>query len=175
MDDAIADACARGYADADPSADLEGLDAATKLVILCAVGFGLKVQPRQIDTRPTARVRPEDFRAARLRAGTIRQVAHADYDYEQAVLTAWVAPIFVPGTSVFSRMCGPRNAAIIAGQYAGEVIVAGTGAGPEATAVAAIGDLAAIARDRAAIVPAPVLREPRIIVGLTDSTIAEAV
>jgi hypothetical protein len=51
----------------------------------------------------------------------------------------------------------------------------GTGAGGDATAVAAIGDLVAIARDRAAIVPAPVLTEPRHIQGLTDHKLAEAV
>jgi homoserine dehydrogenase len=175
MDDAVAEACAHGYSDADPSADLDGLDAATKLAILCGVGFRLKVLPAQIDTRGTSHLRPENFRAAKLRAGTIRQVAHADYDRERGVLTAWVAPIFVPGTSVFGGMTGPQNAAIIAGEYAGDIVVTGQGAGADATAVAAIGDLVAIARDRAAIVPAPIFKEPKTIVGLADDKIAEAV
>jgi homoserine dehydrogenase len=55
IDEAIADACARDYAEADPSADLDGVDAAAKLAILCALGFRLRLTPTQIDTRTTAR------------------------------------------------------------------------------------------------------------------------
>src|SRR5262249_22193077 len=153
LDDAIAEACARGYADADPTADLDGFDAAAKLAILCAIGFGVRVLPAQVDARTTGVVKPENFRAARLRGGTIRQVAHADYDREQSVLTVWVAPIFVPSTSVFARTSGPQNTATIASLYAGDVVLSGTGAGGEAIAATLIGDLLAIARDRAAIVP----------------------
>jgi homoserine dehydrogenase len=175
IDESIADACARGYTEADPSADLEGADAAAKLVILCALAFGLRVMPGQVEMRTTARVRPEDFRTARLRNGTIRQIAHADYDRVRSALSVWVAPMFVPRDSLFARTLGPQNAAVIVGAYGGEVTVTGTGAGGEATAVGAIGDLAAIARDRAAIVPAPVLVEPREISGLSDHQLAEAV
>lgn len=175
MDDAIADACARGYADADPSADLEGVDAATKLAILCALAFGLRVLPSQIETRGTGRVDAEDFRRARQRSGTIRQVAHAAYDPDSSSLVTWVAPIYLPNTAPLARVVGPQNAALITGVYAGEVFVAGKGAGVDAAAVAAIGDLTMIARDRAAIVPAPVLKEPKIIKSLTDIKLAEAV
>jgi homoserine dehydrogenase len=175
MDDAIAEACARGYADADPSADLDGFDAAAKLAILCAVGFGVRLLPAQVDTRTAGQLKPESFRAARLRGGTIRQVAHADYDRERSVLTAWVAPIFVPSTSVFARTAGPQNTAVVAGVHAGDVVLSGTGAGGEAVAVTLIGDLIAIARDRAAIVPAPRLSDAKQILGLTDLKFAEAV
>ena len=88
---------------------------------------------------------------------------------------AWVAPTFVPAASVFARATGPQNAAVITGVYAGEITLTGQGAGGDATAVAALGDLIAIARDRAAIVPAPVLKEPGEIRGLTDNKLAEAV
>jgi homoserine dehydrogenase len=177
MDEAIAEACARGYAEADPSADLDGVDAAAKLAILCAVGFGVRISPARIDTRSSARVQPEDFAAARQRGGTIRQVAHAEYDRVRGSLAAWVAPTFVARTSLFARLTGPENAAVIAGAHAGEITITGVGAGGDATAVAAIGDLVAIARDRAAIVPAPVLVEPKFISGGPhhDIIIAEAV
>ena len=99
--------------------------------------------------------RPTTFARARQRGGTIRQVAHADYDPDRSILTVWVAPIFVAVASVFARTDGPQNAAIIAGVHAGDVVISGAGAGGDAVAVAAIGDLALIARDRAAIVPAP--------------------
>jgi homoserine dehydrogenase len=175
MDEAIADACARGYAEADPSADLDGIDAAAKLAILCMLGFKLRVMPSQIETRTTVRLNAEDFREASLRGGTIRQLAYAEYQRERSRLIAWVAPAFVPHGAFFARATGPENAAMITGAFAGEVKLSGAGAGGDATAVALIGDLIAIARDRAAIVPAPTLTEPRIVEGLSDRKLAEAV
>jgi len=175
LDDALEDARLRGLAEADPSADLDGDDAAAKLAILCALGFQLRVSPARIETRTTARIQPEDFREASLRGGTIRQIAYADYDRERSSLTVWVAPVFVGRTSLFARTIGPQNAAIVTGAYAGDMTITGTGAGGEATAVAAIGDLVAIARDHAAIVPAPILTEPKEIRGLVDHKLAEAV
>jgi hypothetical protein len=82
--------------------------------------------------------------------------------------------MFVPASSVFARATGPQNAAVITGAYAGEITITGPGVGGDATAVAVLGDLVAIARDRAAIVPAPVLKEPAEIKGLTDDTLASA-
>jgi homoserine dehydrogenase len=175
MDDAIADACAHGYAEGDPTADLDGADAAAKLAIVCGLGLGLRVLPDQIDARTAGRLTPDDFHAARQRGGTIRQIAHADYDPDRSTLTVWVAPVFVGLTSIFARTDGPRNTAIIAGVHAGDVVISGAGAGGDAVAVAAIGDLALIARDRAAIVPAPRLANPDTILGLSDLKFAEAV
>ena len=175
MDEAVAEACARGYADTNPATDLDGLDAAAKLAILCAVGFGLRVLPTQIETRTTAGISASDFREARLRGGTLRQVAHAEFDAGAGKLTAWVAPIFVPGASVFGQTRGPGNAAVVTTAHAGSVVLSGIGAGGEATAVAALADLVAIAKDRAAIVPAPTLVEPKEITGLSDNAFAEAV
>ncbi len=175
MDEAVAEACARGFAETNPSTDLDGLDAAAKLSILCAVGFGLRVLPSQIETRTTVGVGAPEFREARLRAGTLRQVAHARFDADTGTLAAWVAPIFVPGASVFGQTKGPGNAAVVTTAHAGPVVLSGVGAGGEATAVAALADLVAIAKDRAAIVPAPTLVEPRAITGLSDNAFAEAV
>ncbi len=175
IDEAIADACARGYADADPTADLEGADAAAKLVMVCALAFGLRILPEQVETRTTARIRPEDFRTARLRQGTIRQLAHAEYDRDRSALSVWVAPMFVSRSSLFAHVTGPQNAAVIVGAHAGEITVTGAGAGGDAVATAVVGDLVAIARDRAAIVPAPLLTAPKQITGLSDHKLAEAV
>jgi homoserine dehydrogenase len=175
IDEAIADACARGYAEADPSADLGGGDAAAKLSILCMLGFGLRVAPGQIDTRTTERLQPDDFLDAERRGGTIRQIAHAEYLRKPSTLVAWVAPTFVPRESLLARAVGPENVAIITGEFAGEITLTGVGTGGDATAVAALGDLIAIARDRAAIVPAPILTEPETIQGLPDHKLAEAV
>ena len=125
--------------------------------ILCGLAFGLRVDPSQIDTRSSASIGPGDLARAHRAGGTIRQIAHAEYDRAQATLTAWVAPVVVPRTSIFGRATGPQNAALITSAYSGEIGMSGAGAGGDATAVAILSDLGTIARDRAAIVPAPSL------------------
>jgi homoserine dehydrogenase len=155
-----------GYAEADPAVDLDGGDARAKLAILCALAFNLRVDPTAIATRSVTSLRAADFPALRRRGATIRQLAHAEYDERRSALTAWVAPAAVPRTSLFARTAGPRNAAIITGRHSGDVGISGAGAGGDATAVAILSDLVAIARDRAAIVSAPVLSVPHTIHGL---------
>jgi homoserine dehydrogenase len=167
MAEALAGARARGYAEADSSADLDGHDAAAKLAIVAALAFGLRVDPSQIPTRTTATVTPADVAHAAASGAAVRQVAHAEYDRAASALTAWVSPATVSRESIFGRTTGPQNAAIITGEYSGETGIFGTGAGGDATAVAILSDIAAIARDRAAIVPAPVLSLPRTIMGPT--------
>ena len=157
LDAAVRDARARGYAEADPSADLDGHDARAKLAILCALAFGLRLDPSQIDLRSSAAINAADFARARQHGATIRQIAYAEYDRATSALTAWVAPVEVDLTSIFARTKGPQNAALITGAHSGETGIFGAGAGGDATAVAVLGDIAAIARDKAAIVPAPIL------------------
>jgi homoserine dehydrogenase len=175
MDEAVADACARGYAELNPATDLDGHDAAAKLSILCALGFGLRVLPTEIETRTTTGIAIPEFREARMRGATIRQIAHARFDRAADTLTVWVSPQQVPLTSLFGRTTGPGNAAVMTSAMAGEVSLTGVGAGGDAKAVSAVADLVTIARDRAAIVPAPVLAAPAIIKGFSDQTLAEAV
>lgn len=169
LEEAVADARARGYAEADASLDLDGVDAAAKLAILCGLAFGLRVSPDEIATRSAATIAEHDFAEARISGATIRQIACAGYDVGRSTLTAWVAPVVVPRASAFGRTSGPENVAVITGTYSGDTVIAGIGAGGDATAVAVVSDIVAIARDRAAIVPAPSLSAPARIVGLPDS------
>jgi homoserine dehydrogenase len=155
LPDALRAARARGYAEADPSADLDGDDARAKLAILCALAFGVRVDPARIPARSAASITAAAIAAARRRGAALRQIAHADFDRASSTLTAWVAPIEVPRDSIFGRTVGAQNAAIVTGAHSGDTGLFGTGAGGDATAVAILSDLAAIARDRAAIVPAP--------------------
>jgi homoserine dehydrogenase len=157
MKEALADARTLGLAEADPSADLDGSDAAAKLAILCALAFGLRVDPTQVDVRSSAGVTARDLARARATGATIRQLARAAFDRSTSSLTARVGPVTVPVGSIFAATVGPRNAAIITGEHSGDTVICGTGAGGDATAVAILSDLAAIACDRAAVVPAPVL------------------
>ncbi|MBI3494012.1 MAG: homoserine dehydrogenase [Acidobacteria bacterium] len=170
LEDAIRDAQSRGYAERDPRLDLDGDDARAKLAILCAVAFGLRVTPADIAVRSSASVSVADMDAARRRGATIRQLACASCDADRSTLTAWVAPTLVSRHSLFGRAAGPQNAAIVTGAHAGQVGVFGAGAGGDATAVAVISDLVAIARDRAAVVPPPVLTRPRAILGFDSSS-----
>jgi homoserine dehydrogenase len=157
LDAAVRAAQALGYAEADPATDLDGDDARAKLAILCALAFGLRVDPAAIGATSCASTTAADFSRARLRGATIRQVAHADYDRATTTLAAWVAPTEVAGGSLFARTVGPQNAAVVTGEHSGEIGIFGAGAGGDATAVAILSDIAAIARDPAAIVPPPVL------------------
>jgi homoserine dehydrogenase len=157
LETAVRDAQSRGYAEADPSADLDGEDARAKLSILCALAFGLRVDPARIDVRSSASIGAADFAQARRRGATIRQIAHAEFDYASRELTARVAPVEVDRGSIFAKATGPQNAALITGAHSGEIGIFGAGAGGDATAVAILGDIRAIARDKAAIVPAPIL------------------
>ncbi|MBE3135618.1 MAG: homoserine dehydrogenase, partial [Acidobacteria bacterium] len=75
---ALAEAQALGYAEADPSADVEGFDARAKLAILCAIGLGVWVNPRDIPCASIAGLGPDDFRDARVAGCTIRQVSRAE-------------------------------------------------------------------------------------------------
>jgi homoserine dehydrogenase len=165
FDSALADAKRRGYAEADPTLDLDGFDARAKLAILCAHAFGLRVDPERIAARSSRWITPADVETAHGAGGAIRQLAFADFDRGSGTLTAWVAPAIVPHGSLFQRTTGPGNAAVISGAYAGPIEIAGAGAGGDATAVAILSDIIAIARDRAAIVPAPALSVPRAIRG----------
>jgi homoserine dehydrogenase len=155
LSEALADARARGYAEADPRADLDGDDARAKLAILCALAFGVRVEASDIPARSARSIQAGDFVEARRRQGTIRQLAHAEYDRARSQLSAWIGPAFVPGDSVFARATGPQNVAVVTGEHSGEIGIFGAGAGGDATAVAIIGDVVSIARDRAAIVPPP--------------------
>ncbi len=155
MEAALALARRQGLAEADPSADIGGDDARAKLAILCALAFGLRVDPAQIPGMSCASVTAADIAAAVRAGGTIRQIARAEYDDACATLTASVGPAFVDRSSIFARTTGAGNAAIVTGGCSGDVGIFGVGAGGDATSVAIVSDVVAIARDRAAVVPAP--------------------
>jgi homoserine dehydrogenase len=163
---ALADARQRGFAEADASDDLDGIDARAKLTILCQLAFGLNVDPALIDTASIRGIDADDFMSARQRGQTIRQIAYAAYDRPTRTLSAWIAPSLVPLSSLFARTTGVQNMVVTRGEYAGEMTFSGPGAGGDATAVAVISDLLTIARDRAAIVPAPRLTSPDNVTGL---------
>jgi homoserine dehydrogenase len=144
--DALARAQELGYAETDPTEDVEGYDARAKLAILCAVGLRTQVAPTDIATRPLTLVDRIDFRYAGALDCTIRQISRAALDLSSAGrIVASVRPSLVPIASPLARVEGGHNVIVARGQYGGDTVYSGAGAGGGPTAVAVVSDLAAIA------------------------------
>ena len=162
--EALRQAQALGYAEADPSDDVEGYDARAKLAILCAAALRADVQPERIAARSIAVVETVDFAHARQLGGTIRQVSHAEWDH-QGWLHAVVRPTLVPRDSALARVAGSQNIVVLRGQYGGETVFSGSGAGGGPTAVAVVSDISAIARQEPARDDGVPLRSPARVSG----------
>lgn len=142
MDVVLADAQKLGYAEADPTADVDGFDAAAKLVVLAGIAFRRYLRLADIPKRTIRTISSADFRYARRLGCTIRQISqvhqHANHFY------GLVGPALVPSGSSFGRNLGANNVVTIYGRYGGESAFSGAGAGGPATAVAVVSDLLAL-------------------------------
>jgi homoserine dehydrogenase len=141
----LADAQAAGYAEADPSEDIDGADAAAKLAIIAAVGLRRPVRVGDIATRSIRPIEPVDFEYARELGCTIRQIARASAEDNGSVFAA-VRPSLVPLTSAFGRITGSQNLVTVRGVFGGETSFSGSGAGGAPTAVAVVSDVLSVAR-----------------------------
>ena len=139
----------RGYAEADPSEDVDGFDARAKLVILARIGLRMEVLPEEVACRTIRDVSAIDFAYAKELHCTIRQISRAEVR-DQALL-ATVGPMLVPRSSPLSWSRGTENMVISGGQYGGESVFSGHGAGGHPTAVAVISDVLAIAHGGCAV------------------------
>jgi homoserine dehydrogenase len=155
LDEALRDAQARGYAEADPSDDLDGHDARAKLCVLTRIGLGLAITPEHVACMSIRGVSGEDFAIARRLGCTIRQVAEAEHDVNTQVVRCRVGPALVPLDSAFARVTGTQNVLLVTADFSGETAMKGLGAGGDATAVAVVSDLLAVAEDRG---PGPAAR-----------------
>jgi homoserine dehydrogenase len=155
LDVALREAQQRGYAEADPSDDVGGLDARAKLAILVRTGLHLQVDPEQIVANSVVRVQPADFRYARELGCTLRQVARAEL--KCGTLLAEVGPALVAANSPLGSARNNQNVLITTGKYGGETVFAGAGAGGAPTAVAVVSDLLAVAEARPAAARGPAL------------------
>lgn len=155
FDAALDEARALGYAEADPSADVDGLDARAKLAILSMVALGTRLAPDRIAARTIRGIGPVDFAHARRCGGTIRQIASvAPSPHHDGCVTARVGPAIVPAHSPFARVTGSTNVVVVRGLFGGDTVYSGFGAGGDPTAVAIVSDLLAIARGSGSRVPA---------------------
>lgn len=147
MTDVLADARRLGYAEADPSADIDGDDAGAKLVVLAGIAFQRHLRLSEVPRRSIRPITAEDFKYARTLGCTIRQISLVEQ--REDGFHAFVGPALVPVGSPFGRNEGANNVVSLFGRYGGESSFSGAGAGGPATAVAVVSDLLALGHRRA--------------------------
>lgn len=144
--DALQEAQKLGFAEADPTDDVDGLDARAKITILSRTGLRVSADLESISARTISVIEPVDFEYAKLLDCTIRQLSRARKTSKK--LFATVGPALVHASSPLARVEGARNLVMSTGKFGGETVFAGHGAGGHPTAVAVVSDLIAIARSR---------------------------
>jgi homoserine dehydrogenase len=150
--EALAEAQGLGYAEADPTADVEGHDAASKLAILATLAFGARVVATDVRRQGITAVTAEDVAAAHDLGYEVKLLAVAELDDGQ--VAARVHPAMVPRTHPLASVREVFNAVFVEGEEVGELMLLGRGAGGPATASAVVGDIVEIARNLALGAPA---------------------
>lgn len=140
FDDALSLAQANGYAERDPSADIEGTDSCRKICILASLAFGTHISPEGLYCKGITGIVPSDFTAAEKLGYSIKLLGVAEAAGD-GKLYAFVSPMLVSHKNMLSGVNGVFNALSYTGDSIGEVILYGQGAGREATASAVMGDV----------------------------------
>jgi len=166
---ALLEAQARGYAEADPTADVSGADAVSKAAILASLAFGVWVAPTQVHREGIERIGAADLSAADRLGFVIKLLAVAERTGAGVVVR--VHPAFVPKHHPLASIRGATNAVFIEGPSVGELLFAGPGAGGEPTATAVLGDVIDAARE----LLAGALVAPRLRFGAGDVAAFDAV
>lgn len=134
-----------GYAEAEPTADIEGLDAARKLAILASIAFNTRVVPGDIFIEGITRISPEDIEYARELGYVIKLLAIARDQEEEIEIR--VHPAFLPKNHPLAAVQGVFNAIFVRGNAVGEIMFYGQGAGQMPTASAVVGDIIEVIRN----------------------------
>jgi homoserine dehydrogenase len=144
----LADAQAMGFAEADPSFDIDGIDAAHKLSILASLSFGSEIDFAGVEIRGIRKILAADIAQAQALGYRIRLIGLAEIDGENgsAQLFQRVQPCLVPLTHPLSHVTGATNAVVAEGNFSGRLLFQGAGAGDKPTASAVVADLVDIAR-----------------------------
>jgi len=142
--DALERAQELGYAEADPTADVEGFDAAAKCAILASIAFNTRVVAADVYREGIANVSPLDIADARRLGYVVKLLAIAEL--EDGEVSARVHPAMVPAGHPLASVRDASNAVFLEGDRVGELMFYGPGAGGDATATAVVGDLVSAAR-----------------------------
>lgn len=156
LNEALKEAQALGYAEVDPTRDLEGLDARDKLAILAMMCFGERTHYKGIAVAGITRITPIDFRYAHGLGCTIKLIA-AGRRLPSGNLALSVQPALIPRASILAKVDGAFNAIMIHGAKSGESMYYGRGAGGAPTGIAIVSDIVGVARNLASANP---LRTP---------------
>jgi homoserine dehydrogenase len=141
--DVLREAQQLGYAEANPSEDVDGYDARAKLVILSRIALRADIDVESVACRSITEVDAVDLVYARDLNCTIRQISKAELRPDG--VSATVGPMLVPLRSPFAWSRGTENMVLVSGQYGGDVVFSGHGAGGNPTAVAVVSDLISLA------------------------------
>jgi homoserine dehydrogenase len=145
FDDVLQEAQRLGYAEANPSADVDGYDARSKLAILAALAFGERITPSDIFTEGIRRITPFDFQYAHKLGHTIRLICGARQTSDGLILS--VRPALIPLTTILAGVRGSYNAIWVRGHYGEDTFYYGRGAGQRPTGVAVVSDLMRVGRE----------------------------
>jgi homoserine dehydrogenase len=145
FDDVLAEAQRLGYAESDPTADVEGHDAAAKSAILASIAFNARVVSSDVFREGISRVTTEDIEFARRLGYVIKLLAIAELD--DGRVAARVHPAMIPAAHPLASVRDAFNAVFVEGPNVGELMFYGRGAGGDATATAVVGDLVTVARN----------------------------
>jgi homoserine dehydrogenase len=144
FDEALAEAMAAGYAEADPTNDVDGHDAAYKLAILVSILEGRHFHPDNVRRTSLRSTSAQEMASAAARDARVRYLAVADFG--ERATRARVGPEEVPATSLEGQATGPTNVITLESDLVPRLVWSGPGAGGDATASAILGDVIAIAR-----------------------------
>ncbi len=133
-----------GYAEADPTFDIEGVDAAHKLAIMAAIGFGIPMQFKSVYTEGISKLTQEDIRYAEELGYRIKLLGIANR--KQRGIELRVHPTLIPARRLIANVEGVMNAIMVKGDAVGKTMYYGAGAGAEPTASAVVADLVDVAR-----------------------------
>jgi len=145
FEDALAQAQSLGFAEADPTADLERFDAASKLAILASIAFNARVVGSDVYREGIASVSADDIRFAQRLGYVVKLLAIAEL--EDDLVAARVHPAMIPAAHPLASVSGSFNAVFVEGEKVGELMFYGRGAGGDPTATAVAGDLVSVARN----------------------------
>ena len=142
--DALKDAQDKGYAESDPTLDVDGFDTAHKLAIINALAYGMKINLNDIYIEGISEITPMDIGFARDCGYRIKLLAISKFD--DGAVQARIHPTMVPFSNQLSNVSGSMNAVTVTGDGTGDMILFGRGAGMLPTATAALSDIADISR-----------------------------
>ncbi len=141
--DVLAEAQALGYAEANPTADVDGIDAARKIVILSALTLGKLVNPESIHTEGITKISPTAVKIAKELGYSVKLIGHTKKIHDK--ILCMVSPRLVPYQNPLSNVDGVFNGILVCGDMVGEVMFYGPGAGKHPTASAVCADIIDVA------------------------------